>query len=590
MAMPRLGGGICYAGGMRNGGDSAALIATLRDIVGRKGVVVNPRKTERFRTGIRFGKGDALAVVRPRTLVEMWRVTQAAVAARKILIFQAANTGVTGGSTPWGEYDRDVIIVSTLALKGIHLLNGGKQIIAMPGSTLHRLERILRPLGRTPHSETGSACIGASIIGGVCNNSGGALVQRGPAYTEFALFAQVTEDGELKLVNHLGLDLGSEPEEILRRLEQGDFNTKTTPPTGGQASDGEYKTWVRDVASDKPARYNADPRRLNDAAGCAGRLAIFAVRLDTFAGDEQEQVFHVVSNSAADFTELRRRLLRDCTTLPILAEYLSGQTFRLAERYGKDSYLTIRWLGTDFLPQFFAAKWRFDGFAKRFSFLPSQLSDRVLQALSRLFLPYLPRRLRALRGYQHHLTIKSGGDNIAETRQVLEALAQSDDTGLRFLTCTKKEGKAAMLHRYVMFSIGPRYLLMHPKRAGSEITLDVALPRNAEDWDKVYPDAVEGDVFCTLTAAHFLCHVFHWSLLLHPERDTAAVREKILQSFDKRGAEYPAEHNVGHLYEAKPVLKAFYETLDPTRTFNPGIGGTPKQRAMASASTTPYAS
>ena len=175
MAMPRLGGGICYAGGMRNGGDSAALIATLRDIVGRKGVVVNPRKTERFRTGIRFGKGDALAVVRPRTLVEMWRVTQAAVAARKILIFQAANTGVTGGSTPWGEYDRDVIIVSTLALKGIHLLNGGKQIIAMPGSTLHRLERILRPLGRTPHSETGSACIGASIIGGVCNNSGGSF-------------------------------------------------------------------------------------------------------------------------------------------------------------------------------------------------------------------------------------------------------------------------------------------------------------------------------------------------------------------------------------------------------------------------------
>ena len=60
-----------------------------------------------------------------------------------------------------------------------------------------------------------------------------------------------------------------------------------------------------------------------------------------------------------------------------------------------------------------------------------------------------------------------------------------------------------MLHRYVMFSIGPRYLLMHPKRAGSEITLDVALPRNAEDWDKVYPDAVEGDVFLHLNGGAF---------------------------------------------------------------------------------------
>jgi D-lactate dehydrogenase len=136
-----------------------------------------------------------------------------------------------------------------------------------------------------------------------------------------------------------------------------------------------------------------------------------------------------------------------------------------------------------------------------------------------------------------------------------------------------------MLHRYVMFSIAPRYLLMHPKRAGSEITLDVALPRNAEDWTQAYPDAVEGDIFCALTAAHFLCHVFHWSLLLKPDSDKEAVREKILQAFDARGAEYPAEHNVGHLYEAKPVLKAFYETLDPTRTFNPGIGGTPKQRS-----------
>ena len=287
--------------------ENAALVKNLREVVGHKGVLVNPRKTERFRTGIRFGKGDALAVVRPRSLVEMWRVTKLAVAARKIIIFQAANTGVTGGSTPWGEYDRDVIIVTTLGLKGIHLLDGGKQIVALPGSTLHRLERLLRPLGRTPHSETGSACIGASIIGGVCNNSGGALVQRGPAYTEFALYAQVTEDGEVQLVNNLGFDLGDDPEEILRRVEEGEFGSekpsmKSTVQNrvqngaqNGQASDQEYKTWVRDVASNRPARYNADPRRLKEAAGCAGRLAIFAVRLDTFAGDEKEQVFYLAT-------------------------------------------------------------------------------------------------------------------------------------------------------------------------------------------------------------------------------------------------------------------------------------------------------
>jgi hypothetical protein len=35
-------------------------------------------------------------------------------------------------------------------------------------------------LGRAPHSVIGSSCLGASIVGGVANNSGGALVKRGP--------------------------------------------------------------------------------------------------------------------------------------------------------------------------------------------------------------------------------------------------------------------------------------------------------------------------------------------------------------------------------------------------------------------------
>ena len=42
--------------------------------------------------------------------------------------------------------------------------------------------------------------------------------------------------------------------------------------------------------------------------------------------------------------------------------------------------------------------------------------------------------------------------------------------------------------------------------------------------------------------------------------------------YNKKGAEYPAEHNFGHEYEAKTSLLNFYRTLDPTNTFNPGIG------------------
>ncbi|MEG0057953.1 MAG: D-lactate dehydrogenase, partial [Hafnia sp.] len=53
-------------------------------------------------------------------------------------------------------------------------------------------------------------------------------------------------------------------------------------------------------------------------------------------------------------------------------------------------------------------------------------------------------------------------------------------------------------------------------------------------------------------------------------------KEKMLALLDTRGAEYPAEHNVGHLYKAKPQLKAFYQQNDPTNTLNPGIGKTSK--------------
>jgi D-lactate dehydrogenase len=45
---------------------------------------------------------------------------------------------------------------------------------------------------------------------------------------------------------------------------------------------------------------------------------------------------------------------------------------------------------------------------------------------------------------------------------------------------------------------------------------------------------------------------------------------------DARGAEYPAEHNVGHLYHAKPALADFYRAIDPTNSLNPGIGHTSK--------------
>ena len=49
------------------------LISDLEKIVGARHVLTTPSATHRFRKGFRFGDGPALAVVRPGSLVEMWR-------------------------------------------------------------------------------------------------------------------------------------------------------------------------------------------------------------------------------------------------------------------------------------------------------------------------------------------------------------------------------------------------------------------------------------------------------------------------------------------------------------------------------------
>src|SRR5260370_30396569 len=169
-------------------------------------------------------------------------------------------------------------------------MSGGTGVLCLRGATLAQLERTLAPLGREPHSVIGSSCIGASVFGGVCNNSGGALVNRGPAYTELSVFAHVDETRTIRLVNHLGVQLGDEPETVLRRLDEGDFTDADIRSDVGAASDGRYAQYVRDVDADTPARFNADPQRLFEASGSAGKVMVFALRLDTFPAESGAKV------------------------------------------------------------------------------------------------------------------------------------------------------------------------------------------------------------------------------------------------------------------------------------------------------------
>ena len=115
--------------------DNAQLLDRLRTIVGRSHVLTGEATTLRYRTGFRFGSGPVLAVVRPGALVEQWKVLQACVASNKIIIMQAANTGLTGGSTPDGaDYDREIVIMQhACACKNPHRSTKAAKSICLAG-------------------------------------------------------------------------------------------------------------------------------------------------------------------------------------------------------------------------------------------------------------------------------------------------------------------------------------------------------------------------------------------------------------------------------------------------------------------------
>ena len=70
--------------------------------------------------------------------------------------------------------------------------------------------------------------------------------------------------------------------EILQNLQESNFNFDNIPNTEKKASDNTYKDRIRNFNSKTPARFNSDKRRLFESSGCAGKIAVFAVRLDTF--------------------------------------------------------------------------------------------------------------------------------------------------------------------------------------------------------------------------------------------------------------------------------------------------------------------
>lgn len=558
--------------------ENKKVINKLKQLIGDQNVLTSEWNKLPYSKGWRYGAGSALAVLKPNKLSDIWRILQICANENIIIIMQAANTGLTGGSTPCGnDYDRPIIVINTMLINNIHIIKEGSQIVSLTGSTLYDLEKKLKPYGREPHSIIGSTSIGASIIGGICNNAGGSLVQRGPSYTEMALYAKINKNGNLELVNELGINLGSSPEEILDNLQNQNYKESDIVNTNKLGSDDKYSEIVRQIDKNTPSRFNSDSRLLYGASGSAGKIAVFAVRLDTYISPKENKVFYLGTNDPDVFWKIRRDILSKFKTLPTLGDYLHRDCYDAAKKYSKDTFLVIERLGTTFLPTLFELKRKVDIIAKKLKFLPNNFSDRLMQFLSIFFPNHLPKRMEKFRDlYEHHWIIEMSDDGISEARDYFANIFESNDGD--FFECNDFESKKASLHRFVSASAIGRYHILNSKSHGEMMSLDIAFPRNEKNWFEKLPKEIDSMLEMKLYYGHLFCHVLHQNYILKKGVDSEKLKSKLLKIYDKRGAEYPAEHNVGHEYLAKPSLKKFYKELDPTNVFNAGIGRTSKNK------------
>ena len=371
--------------------------------------------------------------------------------------------------------------------------------------------------------------------------------------------------------------MGTDPEQILDNLEKNNYDSSSFIKSNKLGSDNKYGEIVRGIDENSPARYNSDKRLLYGASGSAGKVAVFALRLDTYEAPNKSKVFYVGTNNPNDFSKIRRDILKNFKELPRLGDYMHRDCYDAAKKYSKDTFIVIEKLGTNFLPYLFEFKRVVDIIAEKVKFLPEKFSDKLMQFLSNFWPNHLPKKMESFRdSFEHHWIIEMTNDGINEAENYFKDFFKDKEGD--FFICNSYEAKKAMLHRYVSASAIGRYQALNKKNIGDMMSLDIAFPRNEKNWLENLPKEIDDQLELKFYYGHLFCHVFHHNYILKKGVDGKKLKDKLLKIYDDMGAEYPAEHNVGHEYFAKPILSNFYKKLDPINFFNPGVGQTSKNK------------
>ncbi|KAF5308738.1 hypothetical protein FQR65_LT17998 [Abscondita terminalis] len=120
----------------------------------------------------------------------------------------------------------------------------------------------------------------------------------------------------------------------------------------------------------------------------------------------------------------------------------------IGREYGKDTFMFIEKLGTAKVPAAFAMKDKVDGYLEKIGL--RNLSDKILQIVTKLLPNHLPKRMNEFRDlYEHHLMIRIENQDVEQVEAFLHDYFQQQSLG-SFFALYGGRGRKAFLHRFAV--------------------------------------------------------------------------------------------------------------------------------------------
>ncbi len=570
------------------------LISKLKEICGNENVMTSEMEKKIYCTGarIKHENGTALAVITPTTLRDVVKALQVIVDAQCVVLPQGANTGLTGGSTPRGGDDgsRPYVVVNMKKhLNTFFPIDDGRRVVCLAGAGIADLATFMASWKQLEsHSILGSTFLNPTVAAGVAYGSGGTQLRKGPAYTDRALYIQITQDkwgkNLVQVVNTLGVE-GLQDEDCpnASALEQLDIYARDVQTNYRRAmakssqkglelksSMAEpYKAKLTNFQppySNQVNRYNADTTSVSHVNRSEGKVFVLATVHDTFESPSQKVTYWISFDTLEKAYEFRQHVALDNPRdLPMSMEYMNDDTVDVINSSGRvlGNVITTVGMMSPIVGWLWNIKLKIESLP--FTWAPT-ICDLFLYKVNDIMPRLLPPAINQMTTqYQHHVALTMGDWNQNELlhfQQRLQKFVKQNPNSVKVYTCqSKKEEEQLNAFRFVA---APSFRTWCIGTNTEGFSVDYALPHDCTSIPTLSSNQKR------MRYTHFGCNVVHEDIA-GPE----TLKYKLKQIVEEEhNGKLPAEHGHGTEYMAPSSTQNRWKSMDPLNVMNPGIGGT----------------